>query len=362
MRTVRLGAGVAAVALTAACTSLPAPTPSGGCPGGWDVGVVWSSQTAPASEIEFLSGETHVGRRTLAYQGLEAAPAGAPVVSGADVWLVANGNADRDKSTVLRYSTLTCAATPFAVPEQLVLAVAAGTDFFVTSNTANGAAEVRRRTASGTLTAETKVPGAMLTRLVVGSGVVYALGSDMESGGSILIEFDPATLAALRRVELAGTSDAVFAAVLRGDALYFPRTVSREGAEGTELGKVGVGSLAQSAVALGRPAPLLMVEGGDALFIGHPFINPGFRPMSDYRSVSRYQPATGAVDAVDTGVGIQAMAWADGVLYVLGTGASGDTLLVARDASTLAPLWSTPVTSPGDGHHYVAALIASAAG
>lgn len=82
------------------------------CPEGWTSAVLWSSETAGRSEAAFVGASGVVERRSWPFQGLRPAPNGL-VKSGAgdaEVWLVANGNTQRDRSgpsvlhTVLRDS------------------------------------------------------------------------------------------------------------------------------------------------------------------------------------------------------------------------------------------------------------------
>ena len=61
---------------------------------------------------------------------------------------------------------------------------------------------------------------------------------------------------------------------------------------------IDLDTLKQTSVDLGSPAPSQIIDGGDQLYILHRFTNPGFRPDSEYRWVSRYHPASGTVEAL----------------------------------------------------------------
>ena len=355
---------VATTTLLAGCGTPPSPG-SAGCPaGGWEAAVLWSSETEPASEVAFVRGDRVVGRQPLPYQGLEASPAEGVFRVGHDAWLKSNGNTTRDRTHILRYATDTCSTQAFPVREQVVRAVSFDRDAFTTTNTVNGNAEVRRRSLDGKVMAEVRFPDITLTALQPRGDRLYALGSTMgrTPDQSLLLELDPATLAEKRRLLLAGvtTSDTM---VITGNTLYHPHTVvlnaqDQAEAEGTTLGAITLTDFRQSAVDLKAAAPNLVVDAGDSLYIGHNFMNPGFRDTDEYRFVSRYTPATGRVDTFDVGRGLLTMALSGDRLLVVTQTSRDAPRLTTYQLPAMTPLSSVDVPRPGGtGYFYVAGLL-----
>lgn len=355
---------VATTTLLAGCGTLPSPG-SAGCPaGGWEAALLWSSETEPASEVAFVRGDQVVGRQQLPYQGLEASPAEGIFRVADGAWLKSNGNTTRDKTHVLRYATDTCSTRAFPVREQVVRAVSFDQDAFTTTNTVNGNAEVRRRTLDGKVTSEVRFPDITLSALQPRGDRLYALGSTMgrTTDQALLLELDAATLAEKRRLLLAGVSGSDVL-VLSGDTLYYPHTVVLNGsentaAEGTSLGAITLSDFRQSAVDLKSSAPDLVADAGDSLYIGHNFMNPGFRDTDEYRFVTRYTPASGRVDTFDVGRGLLTMALSGDHLLVVTRTGRGTPRLTTYQLPAMTPVSSVDVPRPGGtGHFYVAGLL-----
>lgn len=133
--TIRRGVlALAMAALLAGCgTSSPWGDRGGskGCPAeGWDAAVVWSTETARSSRIDFVLDQGVVASRTLPYRGLEPAPAEAPFRHGDNAWLVANGGVSHDSTHLLRWSQGDCAVQDFEVEEPVVWGVVADDQAF----------------------------------------------------------------------------------------------------------------------------------------------------------------------------------------------------------------------------------------
>ena len=84
--------------------------------------------------------------------------------------LVANGNADRDRTDILRFSTKTCDVVATRVTEPVVRALSPASDSFITTNTLNGAAEPRLRfeNSSDAPVGEEPTPSAPILQVLAG--------------------------------------------------------------------------------------------------------------------------------------------------------------------------------------------------
>lgn len=340
---------------------LPVPA---GCPaGGWDVALVWSSTSDPAGEIAFVKGDEIVGHQSVPYQGLEAAPSDGVFRADNSAWLKSNGDVGRDRTHVLRYATDTCSMQAYRVDEQVIRAVAAEANGFVTTNTINGAAHVLRRDLDGKIIVKAEIPDLTLTALLPVGDRLYGLGSTMgtESDVAVLLELDAATLAEKRRITLDGVvgSDNL---VVRGDKLYYPKTVVRTGSgtaegEGSAMGVVNLSDLGQSEIALGVPAPDVVVDATDGLYTAHTYMNPGFRDTNDYRTVTRLDPQTGVVQTLDVGPGLLSIAIRGDLLFVANQTDRGAPTLTTYRLPDLSKVSSVSIPHPKGDHFYVAGML-----
>ena len=356
---------VAAVALLSGCGLSAASQPSAGCPAeGWDAALVWSSTSDPAGEITFLKGDQIVGRQSVPYQGLDPAPADGAFRVGNDVWLKANGDVGRDKTHLLRYDTQACSARAHRVDEQVVRAVAADADGFVTTNTINGAAHVIRRDLEGRTVVTAEFAELTLTALLPVEGRLLALGATMgtDTDVAVLLELDPTSLAERRRVALDGVVGADDL-VVQGDTLFYPKTVVRSGSgsevEGSAMGVVSLTDLAQSEVDLGAPAPDVVAAEGGALYTAHTFMNPGFRDTNDYRTVSRLDQQTGDVQRVDVGAGLLSITTRGDSLIAVTQEDGKEPIVTTYQLPGLTKVSSVTIPHPKGDHFYVASLLAS---
>ena len=360
LRTVASGLAATISIALCSCGSAPGATSTGPCPEGWRAAVIFSTEDGAGSELAFVDGDRVIGRRTIPYRGLEASPTGIMPRLGDDVWLVANGNADRDRTDILRFSTKTCDVVATRVTEQVVRALSPASDSFITTNTLNGAAELRRRGPDGELLAENRIEQITLTVLVRYGQKVYALGSTMrgDNDQGILLELDAASLRLLRRTTLLDTLESGISAAIRDGKLFYGRAIVAGDVEGRALGVVSLDDLHESTVALPHPAPFLLAETDDALYVGHTFMNPGFRPMTEYRHVSRYDLSTGAVTTTDVGGPLLSLQPTGQGLLVL-SGDVGDAItLTTHGRPGLEPRSAVDVEVPtASGHHYAAGIV-----
>ena len=98
-----------AMALLSACAplTLPRPAPEG-CPPGWRTAVFFSSETAPGSQMVFLSEDAELERRPVPVQGISGSPGSQQSRHGEDVWLLSHGNTFKDVGHLLRFNTWSC--------------------------------------------------------------------------------------------------------------------------------------------------------------------------------------------------------------------------------------------------------------
>jgi hypothetical protein len=354
---------VASVALLSGCGLSAASQPPAGCPaGGWDAALVWSSTSEPAGEITFLKGDQVVGRQSMPYQGLDPAPSDGAFRVGDAVWLKANGDVGRDKTHLLRYDTRTCSTRAYRVDEQVVRAVAADETGFVTTNTINGAAHVIRRDLEGKTVASVELADLTLTALLPVEGRLYALGATMGSDAdvAVLLDLDPTTLAETRRATLVGVvgSDDL---VVRGDKIYYPKTVVRavtgSEAEGFAMGVVNLTDFTLSEIDLAVPAPDVVAAEGGALYTAHTFMNPGFRDTDAYRTVTRLDPDSGVVTSVEVGPGLLSIATRTDQLVAVNQAAGGEPTVTTYRLPDLAKVSSVSVPHPEGDHFYVASIL-----
>ncbi len=338
-----------------ACSGSSANKP---CVEGWTAAVVWSSETAGRSEVAFVGDAGVLERRTWKFEGLEAAP-NQWFRSGSDVWLVAHGSKFSDGEDVLRFSTTSCELQSWRVHDLGVRSVVRIDDSFVTSGSLN----LYRRTMDGAVVAEQSLEGIDPTTLVAADGRLYAFGSDFNKDDEgLLLELDPKSLQTIRRVDLAPMASTGDSAIVKEGRLYYPLntvTGDQEGQwrEGQSLGVVSLDDFTHSEVPLESLAPYLVADGGDVLFIGHTFINPGYREMAEYRFVSRYDLGSGEVETFEVGGPLLAMEISGSKLVVL-TGDESPATVKTFDTDTMELLSSIDVDRPaGTGYFYQAGLI-----
>ena len=199
----------------------------------------------------------------------------------------------------------------------------------------------------------------MFTTLLMSDDRLFALGSvqvgDREEG--VLLELDPGTLMIRGRVELKGATNTGAAALLKGGEVIYPRTMVAGEREGSALGLVSLNGVTEREVDLKVAAPYLMADGGDVIYVGHTFMNPGFREMSEYRFVSRYNLQSGKVETFDVGGPLLSIAVSGESLVVL-TGNADVVTVKTFDAASMKLVSSLEVPRPsGSDYFYPAGLI-----
>ncbi|MGC4938265.1 hypothetical protein [Kribbella sp. DT2] len=328
MKISKIAAVIAVVALASSCHSPSRSAPAGQhCPRGWQAGVLWSTENGDSSELAYVAGDRPADRRTVPYLGFLPVPGSLEDRSGDDLIMVSNGDQLRDRTHLVTFSAADCTMTGRQVPEQLVLGVAADDGVtFTTDAFADAGAVLRRRAADGKVTAESHLKGLVLGKLLAHGNRLYAFGAGYADPNppTQLLVLDATTLREEARVVLRGSQGTITQAVVKGEKLYYPETISKA-REGTRLGIVDLASLEQSSVDLGAPAPFLVADAGGYIWVGHTYPGPAFRELTEYRWISRYDPATGKVKRFDLGIGISSIAITDSSLYVLGTQGSKDS-------------------------------------
>lgn len=364
MRIRKSVATIAALMLVPSCGTPSSSVPAGQlCPRSWQAGVLWSTEAGSSSELVFVADDRPVARRAVPYVGFGAVPGSVEDRSGTEVVMASNGNQSRDKTHLVSFSTDDCAVTSRQVPEQVVLGVAAGHGVtYATNAPVDTGAQLRRRDPHGNVTAEARFRNLVLGKLLLHGDTLYAFGAnyaDPKRPAQLLV-LDATTLAEKHRVALRATQGAIDQAVVKNGKLYYPQTIVDD-KEGTRLGIIDPATFEQSTVELNAPAPFLIVDAGDHLWIGHTYINPSFRELTDYRWVTRYNPASGKVDRFDVGVGVgvTSLAVKDQTLYVLGTAGDEDHVkLRIIDLPDMKLRTEVDITKPDrPGHFYPSTLI-----
>lgn len=358
---------VSCLLLVGCGTPSPSPVPVGsaGCPSDWDAAIVWSTETAPQSQLDYVSGDAVVASRSLPHQGLRAAPAQAPFRSGETAWLAANGNTTRDTTHVLRWSQADCSTQAFAVQEQVIWSVVASDEAFYTTNTLNGEAQVHRRTMDGTLTAEVAVPATVFSSLALDGDRLHAVGATGDPGDeqTVLVTFDATTLAEQRRLELGPRSLAVSTLVHAGK-LYLPAGAVGD-ANGNErevstLQVVDLDTGTPETLDLGTASPYLVADSERGLVFAHTSMNPTFRSMDAYRYVTLFDPATRERTTLDAGPALRQIVVAGDALLVLTQPGDAAATLTRYALSDLRELSRVEVAPPAGGQHYLSGILATA--
>lgn len=363
----RVVTALASAALLAGCGAPPTgpvELPTSGCPAeGWDAAVVWSSETAPASHVDYVSGERVVASAPLASQGLPAAPAEAPFRSGTDAWLPANGNTTRDKTHVLHWSETDCSTRAYRVDEQVIWSVVATDEAFYTTNTVNAEAHVRRRTMDGTLTHEVGIPFTVFSSLALDGDRLHAVGTMGDPGTeeTVLVTFDAETLTEERRLVLGPSSLPVSTLVHDGE-LYLPAAAtSNPDGSGQEVSTVLVVDLVSGTprtIDLGVVSPYLVTGWGGGLVFAHTFMNPAFRDMDAYGDVTLLEPGSGETTTVDLGPALRQVVATGDDLLVLTQPGDGAARLTRYALPGMGELSSVEVPAPPGGRHYLSGILA----
>lgn len=354
-RSRRWPAGIAAVLLAAGCGVVPGLPAGGPCPEGWRSAVLWSTQNGWSSQLAFVTEDGGIERQNLPYTGFWPA---APIErADGQVIMAADGNAGLERGRLVTISTADCTVAGPRIDETGVWSIESNRGDVYATNALNGEGVIRRRTPDGTVAAEVILADVLPTKLMVHGDRLYVLATGLEDDQTMMLTLDAKTLAEQARVEFPEEGSPLDA-VIRDGRLYYPETIAG-GAEGTRLRVVDLKTGRRSAVELGSPAPYLMAETDDHLYIGHTFMNPGFRPMAEYRRITRYDPTSGKVERFDVGAGIESIAIKDQRLYVLSP-AEDQATATLRTFDLPAVTLRSEVVIPkptGMGHYYTSAIV-----
>ncbi|GAB3751684.1 hypothetical protein [Microlunatus parietis] len=349
--------GVLALTLAAGCGVVPGLPAGGPCPAGWQSAVLWSTEGGWYSQLAYVTGDGRIERQNLPYIGFSTASTAAVEQSGQDAIMAADGSPYFGPRHLITIDTGVCSVTGHGVEESSVWSIETRGQEVYTTNTLNWEGVIRRRDADRAVLAEIALAGVIPTKLLVHGDRLYALGASLEDDRTMMITLDADSLVELDRVVFP-EHGSPYAGAIIDDRLYYPETTVN-GSEGTHLRVIDLRTGRRSRVDLGSPAPYLMVESGEDLYIGHTFMNPGYRDRSEYRWVSRYDTRTGKVERFDVGGGLDMIAIKDQTLYVLSSPEDQETTtLRAFDLPGVTLRSEVVVPKPtGPGHYYTSAII-----
>ncbi|MCT2178610.1 hypothetical protein M3F63_13250 [Brachybacterium muris] len=325
--------------------------------------MIWSTQTARSSRMDYVRDQGVAASRTLPFKGLEAALAEAPFRHGTNAWMVANGSVSYDGTHLLRYSQESCAVQGFEVDEPAIWGVVADEQAFYTTNAIDGAAHVRRRTMDGEIAAEALVPETLLSGLASGGDRLYAVGplGEAETERTVVITFDAATFEELDRIELGDSRTPVSALVHEG-TLYLPAGATSDpdgsGQEVSTVDMVDVDTGEAGQVDLGAASPYIVAGAEGWLVCTHTFMNAPFRDMDAYGQVTVLDAATGEASTVDVGPGLRQISVVGDELLVLTQQGEGDARLTRYVLADMSELSSAQIPVPEGGEHYLSGVIA----
>lgn len=341
------------------CTTplVPQPTQEANCPAGWRAAVVFSSQIDTESDLAFLGSDNILERRRIPYQGFSPAPGAVRDQDGTDVWMAANGNVARDKTHLVHFSTATCGINAFQVPEPVIRSLITTPDGGVaSSNSPVSGAEVRWRTAHGTLVADTTLPDLDITAWEHHGTELIGIGTEVPTDQTVVVQLSTPSLTETRRVVLPGMVSPGRGTAIIGNSLYYTESTGPGDAEGTVLAKLDLDTFVAEPVARMGPSPFLIAQAPDSLYVANTFVNPGFRPMAEYRTVSRFMLDTKEVTTFEVGGPLLDIALAGKELIV----AAGDEkgAIVSRfDRFTGQRLGQIHIPAPPGKLYYLANLI-----
>ena len=352
-------ATLAGLTMITSCTTplVPRPTQEASCPAGWRAAVVFSSQIDTESDLAFLGPDSILERRRLPYQGFSPAPGSVRDQNGTDVWLAANGNVARDTTHLVHFSTATCGIDAFQVPEPVIRSVITTPDGgVVSSNSPVSGAEVRWRTARGTLVADTTLPDLDITAWEHHGTELIGIGTEVPTDQTVVVQLSTPSLTETRRVVLPGMVSPGRGTAIIGNSLYYTESTGPGDAEGTVLANLDLDTFVAEPVARMGPSPFLIAQAPDSLYVANTFVNPGFRPMAEYRTVSRFMLDTKEVTTFEVGGPLLDIALAGKELIVAAGDEKGAN--VSRfDRFTGQRLGQIHIPAPPGKLYYLANLI-----
>lgn len=355
------------VLLLAGCGPAPGRSGAGvpaGCPADdWDAAVIWSSETARSSRVDYVLDDAVVGTQAWPYQGLEPSPDDPSFRHGTDARLYANGDTLRTTTHVLRWSQVDCSVQAFEVEEQVIWDVAADDEALFTINAVDGVSEVHRRTMDGRIASEAEVPSAVFSNLVLDGDARHAIGSVGEPGAeqTVMITFDARTMEERQRLML-GPATTPLSTLLHEGEVYVPAgaIITADGSEQEVSTVVGEDPAAGTSrtVELGAPSPFLVVASPRGPIFAHTYMNPAFRSMDAYGQVTMLDTTTQETTTADLGPGLRHIAVSGDELLVLTQVEGGPARLTTYALADLSEQSSVELSSPSGGRHYLMGILA----
>lgn len=341
------------VAVSVSGCSTPAPAVA--CVPG-SVGVVWSSVSAPDSEIQLFRDGEFNGTAVVSVQGISTVAT--PQGDDPTQYLISDGNANHDRTSLVRFDRATCSADAHRLDTVVPLASAVVGDTLVTASQINGEANLRRHTLTGDAVERVELADILITALAATNGRLFGFAR-LADDTSAFVEIGLGPLRVVRRTPLPDLDTDVLSFVVRGDTVWFPMTASeRTDAPDHRLGVLDLTSGTLRTIDLGADLPYLVSAQGDSLYVAHTFMNPGFRPMSAMRHVSRVDLATGRVEGFDLAVGISLWRVTSDRLVVVGEAPDEIPHLVEYRLTDMQLLHDTPLSPPpGRDHYYPAEIV-----
>jgi len=339
------------------------------CPDGgrFTAAAVWTTVYSKTSYIQFYDGTRLAAQTPIQVQGVMTPGQGVLHVGDARV-LIANGNQDHDKTSIVAIRPQTCAVFQSQVNQPGILdATTDGSNVLLTNAVISGFDGV-----NGALLRVYDLAGTTLAEHNYGPGHMSALAQDGTHVYAFLQNMDPVTgpgpitlmdnqmpdlsrpVAMSSSALPTGAPVPVSATVLNGQ-LFFPMTISNAGTEDNRLGVVDLATGIVTAVELPSPSPFTVTSRGDLVYVAHSMMNPSFHPMSSYRSVSVYDPATGTVQGYTLKEGINSIAVSDTTLAAIGEDDGGTMHLHTYSLPDMKPQDDVTLTAPvGMNGGYVA--------
>ncbi len=358
-RAMKALAGLICLTTTASCAAplVPTPTLEASCPPGWRAAVMFSSQYETESVLSFVGPDGVAEQRRIPYQGFGPSPATVKSQDGPDVWLGANGDVVRNKTHLVHFSTSTCAVDALRVPEQLLRSILGTQGGVLSTNSPVSGAVVRWRTSQGTMIADTVLPGLDITAWARHGTHLLGVGWDVAAEQAVVIEFSTPSLTETRRTLLPDTASPGYGTAVIGDYLYYTSSISAPDTEGTNLGRLNLDTFTAETFAPTGISPYLIAQAPESLYVGNTFINPAFRPMEEYRTVTRVMLDTADTTTIDVGGPILDIALEGDELVTVTGDIDVDPTISRFNRFTGERIEAITVPKPPGTVYYIAGLI-----
>ncbi|MDR1430893.1 MAG: hypothetical protein LBI99_02095 [Propionibacteriaceae bacterium] len=332
------------LAIMAGCSP---SAPQDVCPSEFTAAVIWSSPTSRNSAVQFFNGDQRVGEVHIRVQGLSVTDQ-TPLHNSGEVTTFATGSANYDQSNIVTISLPTCRVVLTRLDEDATFNLASLSDGYLSISNLNRASYLRKYATgvSGTAS-ETAYEGDFITTAVADKEHVYAETANMQSGEvSIIIarsgDLTETGRIALPFVPLEETEESI---VLSAGKLVLP--ISHNGdSEDTRLAVVDLATGSSHPIDLKSPSPFYVRAVGDTVYVAHTFMNPGFRPLSQYRHISVVNMADESVTGHDLQSGISRFDVSDHMMAVLGEDSDETSILHTYELPGFRPLVNMRLAPP----------------